>query len=379
MINILHVSDKLSVGDATLHGVTRLFSWWIPRFDKKRFNVSACNLRKRDKAAEYLESQGIKVFCLGRGKFNPLTLFDLIKIVRKNDIHILHLHGYGAWTFGRIIGVFYKIHIVLHEHMVDHDIPIYQRIVDRVLSMKKTHSIAISHSVKEFMINARYIPNDQIEVIYNGIPMEPFKQCNKDMSNDETINGWRKKLHISSTRKIVGTVGRLSQVKGQRYFLDAAKKVLLEYSNVEFLVVGDGELRGFLEKRVVRLGIENRVHFIGYCNDMVPLLSMMDILVISSQVEGGPLTLFEGFAAGCAIVSTNTIGLKDTLDEGRTGFLVEPMDVNEMANRINMLLGDNNLLTNMKLAARKEASKFDIKETIKKLEDCYQNLMETSC
>ena len=171
MINILLVTDKLSVGDSTIHGVTRLFSWWIPRFDKSRYDVSVCSLRKRDKAGEYLERIGIKVFYLGKGKFDPFTLPSLIRIVRNERVDILHLHGYGAWTFGRLAGVLCNIPAVVHEHMVDYNIPVYQRVADRILSRTTTKAIAVSNAVKDFMIRYRSMAENCLKVVTNGIPL----------------------------------------------------------------------------------------------------------------------------------------------------------------------------------------------------------------
>ena len=93
MIRVLHVSDKLTVGTAVLHGVTRVFSWWIPEYDRKRFTVSVCSLRDRDRAADYLEGLGITVHCLGKGKFDPRTVTALLQLARSQAIDILHLHG----------------------------------------------------------------------------------------------------------------------------------------------------------------------------------------------------------------------------------------------------------------------------------------------
>lgn len=93
MINVLHVADKLSVGGAKIHGITCLFSWWIPCFDKTRFRVSVCSLRIRDRAGEFLENLGIEVHYLARGKFDPRILTDLLSIVKCQQIKTLHLCG----------------------------------------------------------------------------------------------------------------------------------------------------------------------------------------------------------------------------------------------------------------------------------------------
>ena len=88
-----------------MHGVKRLFGWMIPRFDPGRFTVSLVSLRRKDLSEETLEAQGIDITYLQRSKFDPLTLPALLKVIDRKQIDVLHLHGYGATTFGRIAGM----------------------------------------------------------------------------------------------------------------------------------------------------------------------------------------------------------------------------------------------------------------------------------
>ena len=85
-----------------MHGVKRLFAWMIPRFDATRFNVSLVSLRKKDLSEDTLEQFGIDVTYLARHKFDPATLPALLKVLRRKQADVLHLHGYGATTFGRL-------------------------------------------------------------------------------------------------------------------------------------------------------------------------------------------------------------------------------------------------------------------------------------
>src|SRR5262245_65550928 len=87
-----------------MHGVKRLFSWMIPRFDHRQFSVSLLSLRKKDLSEETLDSLGIDITYLERGKFDPFTLPAMLHIVDTKNIDVLHLHGYGATTFGRLAG-----------------------------------------------------------------------------------------------------------------------------------------------------------------------------------------------------------------------------------------------------------------------------------
>ena len=87
-----------------MHGVKRLFAWMIPRFDRERFHVSLVSLRRKDLSEETLEGLGVDITYLERGKFDPLTMPALLRIVDRKRIDVLHMHGYGATTFGRAAG-----------------------------------------------------------------------------------------------------------------------------------------------------------------------------------------------------------------------------------------------------------------------------------
>src|SRR5207302_3151569 len=91
------------------------FSWMIPRFDRERFTLSLMSLRKKDLSEETLEALGIDITYLERGKFDPLTLPAMLRVVDEQRIDVLHLHGYGATTFGRIVGALRRIPTIVHE------------------------------------------------------------------------------------------------------------------------------------------------------------------------------------------------------------------------------------------------------------------------
>ena len=103
-LNVLQVCDHLGWEGSRMHGVKRLFAWMIPRFDPERYNVSLVSLRKKDLSEETLESFGVDITYLHKSKFDPATLPALLKVIDRKKIDILHLHGYGATTFGRMAG-----------------------------------------------------------------------------------------------------------------------------------------------------------------------------------------------------------------------------------------------------------------------------------
>jgi len=274
-----------------------------------------------------------------------------------------------------LAGLLCGIPTIIHEHMIDNNIPLYQRLADYLLAGTTTYAISISNAVKEFMVQRRSVPEDRVEVVINGIPLMNLGSQNHSEDERLSVEDWRERLSIPSHHKIVGTVGRLNVVKGHRYFLEAASKVLKQYHETTFVIVGDGELRGSLIEMAEQLDIGDHVRFTGHCDDVTPLYIMMDIMVIASLSEGGPITLFEAMASKCAIVSTNTIGLKDVIGDDGIGFLVNPMNPDALAEKILLLLNDPDLCQAMGKKAQEESREYDIRNTVRKLEACYQMVL----
>ena len=99
-----------------MHGVKRLFGWMIPRFDPERYKMSLVSLRRKDLSEETLEALGIDITYLHRSRFDPLTWPALLNVIDRKQIDILHLHGYGATTFGRMAAAIRRVPAILHEH-----------------------------------------------------------------------------------------------------------------------------------------------------------------------------------------------------------------------------------------------------------------------
>src|SRR3990172_4541359 len=101
-LNVLQVCDHLGWEGSRMHGVKRLFGWMIPRFDPERVKVSLVSLRRKDLSEETLDTLGIDITYLHRSKFDPMTLPAMLRHVDTKRIDVLHMHGYGATTFGRL-------------------------------------------------------------------------------------------------------------------------------------------------------------------------------------------------------------------------------------------------------------------------------------
>jgi len=368
-IKVLYVLDKLTVGESHLHGVTRLCGWWIPEFDKEGFEVSAVTLRGRDAAGDFLEGLGIEMHYLGRSSFDPRAIPALLSLIRKKRIDLLHLHGYGATNFGRICALLLRIPCIVHEHIVDEHIPSVQRVADWLLSRATTSAIAISKGVREFMVGPRWVPRERVEVIYNGIPLDAYAD---DVPAD---SGWREAAGIPDHYRLVAIVGRLNELKGHRYFLDAAGAVAERHPDVGFVVVGDGELMDTLRAQASQLGIAERVFFLGHRDDVPDILRGSDISVVASLSEGGPLVLFEAMAGRCATLITETCGLAELIEEGRNGFVVPVRDSGAIAAKTLALLEDPDLSKEVAERGRQDAFTYDVRSTVARFENIYRKMV----
>jgi glycosyltransferase involved in cell wall biosynthesis len=368
-IPILHICDKFGVAGSSTHGVSRLFSWWIPRYDP-RFDVSLCGLKSPEPGSRALEAQGIPVTHFGRGPFDPRLLLDIVRHARRRSARILHVHGYAASDFGRVAAKITGAALVLHEHFADPRMPPHQAVADRALARFTDAAIAVSASTADFLRGPRHVPAPRVRVIYNGAPLDEFGR-----DRPAARLRLRAALGFEAEAKVVGTIGRLNAQKGHRHLLDAAALVVAQAPETRFLVIGDGDLMEPLREQAAQLGIEDKVVFTGHREDIPDLLQAIDILCISSLYEGTPLVLFEGMAAGRPVVSTSVDGCREVLEEGSTGLMVPPGDAASLADRLLRVVQSEDLSAGLGRRAREVSTRYDIAQSVREMEALYDELL----
>jgi glycosyltransferase involved in cell wall biosynthesis len=373
-LNIVHICDHLGWTGSRMHGVKRLFAWMIPRFDKSRFNVSLISLRKRDLSNDTLEELGIDVTYLHKGKFDPATLPALLKEIDRRKADVLHMHGYGATTFGRIAAAMRGIPTVLHEHANLTDTPWFQKVADKALAPYTDIALAVSQSTADFTIKARLLPADRTKVVYLGVPLEEFS---RDWSADE-VSAARASLGIPDGTFAMGTVTRLMPSKGNQYLVDAAREVLAAVPEARIYVVGEGELQPELEAQARALGLGDRFVFSGFRRDVAQVLAALDLLVFPSLWEGTPLTVLEALAMGKPIVATDADGLQDVLTNGSDAMMVPRRDPTSLAQAMISLAHNPTERARLGANARRTGATYDIALFVRKMERLYEMLAETS-
>ncbi len=373
-LNVLQICDHLGWEGSRMHGVKRLFAWMVPRFDPARFNVSLVSLRKKDLSEETLESFGVDISYLHKSKFDPATLTALLKIIDHKAIDILHMHGYGATTFGRAAGAMRRLPAILHEHANLTDTPWFQKVADRALEPFTDIAIAVSRSTAEFVVNARLIPARKVKVVYLGAPFDEFSRPR----GAEEVAAARLEIGAAPGDFAIGTVTRLHDSKGNQYLVDAARLVLDARPDAKFFLVGEGPLLPDLQAQAARLGLGDRFVFTGFAKDVAAVLSAFDLSVFPSLWEGTPLTAFEALAAGKPIVATDADGLLDILRDGHDARIVPKRNARALADQILALMDAPSDRARLGANARVTGAGYDIGAFVKKMERLYDILHETS-
>jgi glycosyltransferase involved in cell wall biosynthesis len=373
-LNILQVCDHLGWEGSRMHGVKRLFAWMIPRFDPARFNVSLVSLRRKDLSEETLESYGVDITYLHKSKFDPATLPALLKVIDRKAIDILHLHGYGATTFGRMAGGIRRLPTILHEHANLTDTPWFQKVADALLEPLTDIAIAVSQSTADFVIKARQMPPDKVKVVYLGVPVEEFSRAR----SAGEIAAARAALGIAPGEFAAGTVTRLHESKGNSYLVDAAKRVLRDRPQAKFFLVGEGPLLADLQQQAQALELGSRFVFAGFARDVAEVVSAFDLSVFPSLWEGTPLTVFEALAMGKPIVATDADGLLDVLTNDHDAVIVPKRDASALAAAIVRMIDDGALRARLGAQARQTGRQYDIAAFVAKMERLYELLHRVS-
>ncbi len=234
--------------------------------------------------------------------------------------------------------------------------------------------ITVSNCLAESLIDQYGLPKSKVSVVTNGIPLDWFDQ----MANRAPSPGVERILEGLSGCPKICQVGYLLPLKGHTFLLRAAKLVVEQVHDAHFLIVGDGPSIDSLKQYSENLGIAEKVHFVGKLNyDAIPwLLSRIDIGVSTSLLEQFPKNLLELGAAGKPVVATDVGDSKEIVEDGVSGYVVRPRDVETTANCILALLEDPRKARSMGIEGRHRIEKeFSISGMVQKISFQYQSLL----
>jgi glycosyltransferase involved in cell wall biosynthesis len=193
------------------------------------------------------------------------------------------------------------------------------------------------------------------------------------------VRAKKRELGIPEDHKVVGMVGRYVWEKGYREFFEAAQKICHERERVSFVTVGvplESE-RDPVDFSVLReLGIEERTFVLKSRDDMPELYALMDVVALPSYREGFPRSLMEASAMSKPTVASDVSGCRQAVVNGRNGYLIPPKDSRALSEKIELLLGDEELAHRLGAEGRSLAEeRFDVSKVIERLRACYDELL----
>jgi glycosyltransferase involved in cell wall biosynthesis len=308
--------------------------------------------------------------------------FRLASLIRTIRPQILHTHTAKAGAIGRVAAllagtarppiVVHTFHgHVLRGYFDPVRADVFRRL-ERSLARSATALIAVSPEVRDDLVALGVAPREKFVVIRLGIELEERVERVPDGRVPT-----RELLGIPPDRFTVGWIGRMTGVKRTEDVLLAVKRLRERGVDACLCMVGDGPDRDDLEEQASELGIVRSCLFLGYQDDVAPFYAAFDTLILPSGNEGTPVSAIEALASGRPVVATRVGGVPDVVRDGEDGFLVEPGDVDALADRLARLAADPALRRRMGEAGRARVlPRYSVDRLIDDVDLLYRSLLQ---
>ncbi|MCL2144428.1 MAG: glycosyltransferase [Endomicrobia bacterium] len=301
------------------------------------------------------------------GSLDPVGIFRLIKIIKKYNIDIVHVHQGKLYWQSIIAGIFCpKTKIIFHRRQ-DTRHGFYSRLHYRLADAV----ITVSKAVADGLIKYEKVPSDKVYVVYNGLNFDKF-DINADCADIIKTYDLKGKTVIGTAAAIVDFKG-----KGQIYLIEAAKKLRQHYPDLRYLIVGAGAGIEKQKEYAKSLGVDDIVYFTGYREQVQKFILAMDIFcLLSWDTEGVGNVLIEAQALGKPVIGTDIGGIPETFIDGKTGILIKPSDTDETAEAIKIFIEDPEKAKRFgKCGKEFVEKKFTIDNMVKEVTGVYNKVM----
>lgn len=304
-------------------------------------------------------------------EFNPklaLPLFKLLAFVKENKIDIIHAQTRVTQVLAHAVSALSDASYVSTCHGFFKS----RRLGRRVFRGWGKYCIAISDAVREHLIKDLRIRGENVFLVYTGVDTKRFSAV---LGEDEK-GVLRNNLGLGKS-PVIGSISRLSPVKGLKYLLFAMKDILKEEPHAHLLLVGEGPAKEELMELAKRLGIENSVFFALNTTQTERFLSIIDVFVFYSLQEGLGLSLLEAMAAGKPCVASAVGGVASIIEDGVTGVLVPPKDTHSLTEAIIRIIRDKALKGSLKRNASETVkAKFSLGRMVEEVIGVYEKAIE---
>jgi len=374
-ICVVLVIDSLRYG-----GAERQVVELANNMDPDRFDVHVCTLLDNVPLGSKLRNSEHRLHTIvKKNKVDFTVVPRLARLLKSLNADIVHSYLFAPDIASRLAGRLARTELIIgSERSANYLVGKRQKIAYRLTRACVDVIIANSKTGAQFNSKMFGHPASDYRVVYNGVDTERFRSRNKVSIRNE--------LGISTESRIIGIIATLKEVKNHSMILHAFKRVLDSFPDTQLLLVGRqlyGNMMGTVEYHtrvenlIDELGIRQRCTFLGNRDDVELIYPACDITVLSSLHEGTPNVLLESMACGIPVVATNVCDNSYVVKDGDVGFLVEVGDIESMADRIQVLLGNDTLRQEMGEKAQKWVQEeFSIQQLIRKTETVYLEALD---
>ena len=312
-----------------------------------------------------------------------LVIFQLYFFIKKNNYDIVHTHSSKAGIVGRIAAWLAKTPIIIHHN---HAKPYHRfqnwfiqtlyKSIERFASLFCDKIVSVTYTIVDEMVKDKIAPREKFVVIRSGFNIENFK--NFDSSNNYKI---KDKFGLTANDIVIGKIARLSVIKGHIYLLQAFEKVCKQIPNLKLLFVGDGENKNELLKFIDKKRLNDKIIFTGLIptNEMPSVISLIDIVVHTALLEGLPRVFTQSMLMGKPVISFDLDGAHEIIENGKNGYLIEPMNIEILTEKIiNLIQHRDKIIEFGNYAKNNIKDDFSISAMVEKNHKLYQELLKKS-
>lgn len=375
-IKVMRIIARMNVGGPAVQvsGLMREFN--EVEFDQRLFTgycetdeADYLDLVATDIRAIRIEGFGRRVSLAGDLK----AFLALVVAIRDFKPHVIHTHTAKAGFLGRIASVVslqpsIRIH-TFHGHLLNGYFGRFKRmlvvIAEKFLALFTHQLLAVGEKVRQDLLKAGIGSTHKFGL------MPPGLELGKLPSREDS----RAALALPVDILQCAFIGRVTQIKRPDRFLDVVSEIMKRGINLDFFIAGDGELLEMCRERIIREALP--VKILGWQSDIERVLSSADMVILTSDNEGTPLSLIQAGMAGLPVVTTNVGSVPEIVLDGETGFVTD-LNVQELANALEKLVNNQALRIKLGNAAQEFTfSNFGVKRLVQDHEELYEKLFSS--
>ena len=371
MKKILFVWDRLD----SLGGVEVVVYNLSKKLSEKGYSVYLA-VFKDGYVRQMFEEIGVNIKVFQRkNKFDLNPFKEFYNFVKNEKIDVIHTHGHFPGIIGRFVGKLSKKKVISTYHLAlnEDGHPTITKILTKITLPFADYITFVSQKVEKSFFNDSMVFDYSLInkrnhfTIYNGVDIE---EINKSLEGLDR-NLIRKYYEIDKDDIFLLNIGRLTEQKGQKYLIEAMRKIVKVNKNVKLVIIGEGELKEYLEKIINQYSLQEHIKIFPPTRDIFKVIASADVFIFPSLWEGFGIVLIEAMTIGIPIIATNVTGINEVITNNHDGVLVESKNADILADAVTDLINNKEKIKSLVLNANNTVKE---RFTLDKMSNYYESL-----